>query len=125
MFAPKLLAAVFLFAAIASERLASNSILTAPQRSERWDKYIQGLKDAHEERRMRRQVGATWYSNRANCDPADYTRYDALGHRASGLLATPQNQESCGSCWAFASVNTLTNQLSITQGSAQPLLSAN
>lgn len=112
---------MFLFAAIVIEGASSESVA---KRSERWDKYIQGIEDAHEERRMRRQVGAEWYTNRSDCNPAEYTRFDHLGRRASGLLATPQNQGWCGSCWAFASVNTLTDQLSIAQNSSQPLLSA-
>ena len=41
---------------------------------------------------------------------------DTIGRRTSGLLSPPQNQGSCGSCWAFASTHAYTDHLSIQAG---------
>ena len=71
--------------------------------------------------RQRRQMPnscppGTWYENRAACASVNYTQFDALGRRASGLLAAPMNQGSCGSCWAFASTGTFTDVRNLAAG---------
>lgn len=48
---------------------------------------------------------------------------DVLKRRQSGLLAAPGNQGSCGNCWAFAAVHTLTDRLSISMNQLVPLIS--
>lgn len=48
---------------------------------------------------------------------------DTLGRRASGLLAPPQDQGRCGSCWAFAATATYTDARSILANRSTPLLS--
>ena len=58
----------------------------------------------------------TWYNNRAACASVNYTQFDALGRRASGLLAAPMRQGSCGSCWAFASTGTFTDLRNLAAG---------
>ena len=59
-----------------------------------------------------------------SCDTADNTANDTLGRRASNLLAIPQRQGRCGSCWAFSSAHAYTDQLSITNKTRHPVLSA-
>lgn len=39
---------------------------------------------------------------------------DALGRRASGCLAEPENQGRCGNCWAFASAHTFSDRLRLS-----------
>ena len=78
--------------------------------------------------RQRRQMPdscppGTWYNNTADCASVNYTQFDALGRRASGLLAAPMSQGSCGSCWAFASTGTFTDRRSLAAGQSTPYIS--
>ena len=78
--------------------------------------------------RQRRQAPnvcppGTWYDNRADCASVNYNRFDALGRRASGLLAAPRNQGVCGSCWAFASTGTFTDTRNLAAGQSTAGLS--
>lgn len=109
---------------------------SSPKRSEIWDAYIKSLEDAHKESSVRREATTEtydWQSDRTNCVENDYTTHDRLTRRVqrsqsdrdSPLLASPQDQQSCGSCWAFATVHTLTDTINLKHPqSRQPLLSA-
>ena len=74
------------------------------RRSAEHDAYV-----ARKERQATNQC--PWYTHRqrSQCASMNYTKYDFLGRRNSGILAPPQNQGRCGSCWAFASSGTLTD----------------
>ena len=65
----------------------------------------------------------TWYNNRAACASVNYMQYDTIGRRKSGLLADPQNQGSCGNCWAFASTGTFTDHRNIAANRTTPNIS--
>ena len=58
------------------------------------------------------------------CTLPNPTGDDTLGRRTSGLLAPPQDQGVCGSCWAFAAAHTFTDRRSIGVGSRTSLLSS-
>ncbi len=69
----------------------------------------------------RRDTNGDWQSTMGmtsgECTlPDDVTMNDELGRRGSTLLATPQHQGSCGSCWAFASAHAYSDHLSIAAG---------
>ena len=110
--------------------------LEEPKRSARWDDYIDSFKRAAADRdskrasRIAREVTAPentpcgWKYDEALCRGVDFNAADTLRRRDGGLLATPQSQGYCGSCWAFATVNALTDQLSISSSRKQPLLSS-
>ena len=65
----------------------------------------------------------TWYNNRAACASVNYTQYDTIGRRNSGLLADPQHQGTCGSCWAFATTGTFTDHRNIAANQTTPNIS--
>jgi len=65
--------------------------------------------------------GCNWQSGRT-C--TIQTPNGRLGRRTSGLLAPPQDQGSCGSCWAFAATNTYTDTSSIRANQRTDLLSS-
>ena len=69
------------------------------------------------------EAGCNWQSG-SICTLPNPTADDRLGRRTSGLLAPPQSQGSCGSCWAFAATNTYTDTRSITAGQRTNLLSS-
>ena len=104
------------------------------KRSVRWDAYIESFKHAADpnivfKRSLDTPVPSVtpcgWQHNKALCRQMDFTAADRLNRRTgNGLLATPQNQGVCGSCWAFATVNALTDQLSINAQRQVPLLSS-
>lgn len=125
-------ALVLVAIAVLSEA-AEVSVSETPKRSARWDDHIESLKRAADPNRVKRSgdtpVPATtpcgWQHDKAVCSRMDFTVADQLNRRANnGPLAAPQNQGSCGSCWAFATVNALTDQLSINAGRKLPLLSS-
>lgn len=91
-----------------------------------WDTYPDTAKRDNEQERVRRQSdnSTEFFTDQTSCNPATYTEYDVLRRRDSGLLAQPQNQMRCGNCWAFGTVNTLTDDLSLRSRTRQPLLSA-
>lgn len=80
-------------------------VCSISKRSSRWDAHLDHL-------RNKRQRGP--------CQ--NVAANDVLGRRASGILAMPQNQGKCGSCWAFASTHVYTDTLSIMAGRAAPPL---
>ena len=69
------------------------------------------------------EAGCNWQSG-TTCTLPNPTGDDTLGRRTSGLLAPPQNQGSCGSCWAFADTNTYTDTRSIRANQRTDLLSS-
>ena len=87
------------------------------RRSEEFHAYL-----AHQQRQSPCPPN-TLYNNRAACASVNYTQYDTIGRRKSGLLADPQNQGSCGSCWAFASTGTFTDNRNIAANRTTPNLS--
>lgn len=104
------------------------------KRSARWDNYIESLKlavDAEQALRNTRdlteQAANTpcgWQNDVTECSRINFNEADRLNRRAgNGSLVPPQDQGRCGSCWAFATVNALTDQLSIRNEREQPLLS--
>lgn len=87
-------------------------------RSTRWDTHMENV-------RQKRSPRSEWQSRDQNedCMLTNLDTYDALGRRASGILATPQRQGRCGNCWAFAATHTYTDYLSITAGTRQEVFS--
>ena len=69
------------------------------------------------------EAGCNWQSG-STCTLPNPTGDDTLGRRTSGLLAIPQNQGRCGSCWAFAAAHTYTDIRSIRAGQRTDLLSS-
>ena len=111
-----LLVAVFLLAECSVE----GGVLEAGGRSARWDAY-------RDSKRQRRDTPTMeWQSKKQfrTCTLSDITTYDALGRRASGLLATPQDQVSCGSCWAFTATHVFTDYLSLQRNRKVAVFSA-
>ncbi len=101
--------------------LAECSVESAEEtaRSARWDAY-------RANKRQRRNTPTMEWQNRRqfpNCTLSDLTTFDALGRRAAGLLATPQSQGRCGSCWAFAATHVYTDHLSLQFRSRVPVFS--
>ena len=103
------------------------------KRSARWDAYIESLRHAADSNIVVKRSRYTtpppsppcgWQHDEASCMQMDFTAYDRLNRRDNGSLATPQSQGKCGSCWTFAAVNALTDQLSINAQSQVPLLSS-
>ena len=68
--------------------------------------------------------GPQWCNWQSSGTCPNPTGDDTLGRRTSGLLAPPQNQGWCGSCWAFAATNTYTDTLSIRARQRTDLLSS-
>ena len=127
-----LCASSLLIGAILIQAMQVHAAVGEAKRSARWDNYIENLKRAFDPKRETRDVGypfpaetpCGWQHTEAICNGMNFTENDKLNRRAgNGSLAPPQNQGRCGSCWAFATVNALTDQLSIRNGHQQPLLS--
>lgn len=76
----------------------------------------------------RRDTGSQgeWQSSATStqCTLTDVMANDQLGRRGSTLLAIPQHQGYCGSCWAFASIHAYSDHLSIAAGQRGTLFSA-
>ena len=110
-----LLTSLLLFAAVCSDAtpVTRTEVHTDSRRLEEFHAHLA---------RQRRQLTpnscppGTWYDNRAACDSVNYNQFDQLGRRASGLLAAPMDQGSCGSCWAFASTGTFTDHRNLAAG---------
>ena len=98
---------------------AATTTAFSPKRSARWDAHLH-----HQHKRNTDQC--MWQAGNPGdqCTMEDTMAYDTLKRRSSGLLADPQNQGLCGSCWAFASVHTYTDQRSITAYMPTSTLSA-
>ena len=97
--------------------LCVSAVVGVSKRSSRWDTHLNHLYS-------KRQTQCNWQStmDEGECTLQNVAANDVLGRRASGLLATPQNQGACGSCWAFAATHAYTDARSITAGSLTPLL---
>ena len=86
-----------------------------PGRSATWDEHLRQPRDTS---------GSEWHRDPANCDSMQYTRYDALERRDSGLLADVEYQGTCGNCWAFAAAHAFSDFRSLLADRVMPLLSA-
>ena len=125
-------ASSLLIGAVFIQAMQVHAAVGEAKRSARWDHYIENLKRAVDPKRETRDVGYTfpaetpcgWQHTEAICNRMNFNESDSLRRRTgNGSLAPPQNQGYCGSCWAFATVNALTDQMSIRNGRKQPLLS--
>ena len=87
-------------------------------RSATWEEHIRKPRDTSDE------CHSEWFDNRRSCNPTEYTRYDEIGRRESGLLADVESQGSCGNCWAFAASHTFSDFRSLVADNRVPLLSA-
>ena len=89
--------------------LCVSAVVAVSKRSSRWDAHLNHLYS-------KRQTQCNWQSkmDEGECTLQNMTANDALGRRTSGLLATPQSQGSCGSCWAFAATHTYTDARNIS-----------
>ena len=98
---------------------AATTTAFSPKRSACWDAHLH-----HQHKRNTDQC--MWQAGNPGdqCTMDDTMAYDQLKRRSSGLLADPQFQGSCGSCWAFASAHTYTDKRSITANMSTPTLSA-
>ena len=100
-------AAVLLLAVCGTE-----SLNPVPSRSAKWDDYM------NNHLQKQRRSTNEWQNSKQGsaCTLSNLTTNDALGRRDSGLLSAPQEQGSCGSCWAFAATHTYTDYMSIAAG---------
>lgn len=103
--------------------LCFSAVVSISKWSARWDTHLDHLRS----KRQQVPAGCTWERYRSSydeeCTLQGLMDNDALGRRASGLLATPQYQGECGSCWAFAATHVYTDTLSIMAGRATTPLS--
>ncbi len=100
---------VFLFAAVCDAKPMQSP---RSRRSAKWDRFMT-------DSLYRRDTNGDWQSKipSGECTLTDdVTMNDELDRRGSTLLATPQSQGSCGSCWAFASAHAYSDHLSIAAG---------
>lgn len=88
------------------------------RRSAEHDAYV-----ARKERQATNQCPWYTYRQQSQCASVNYTKYDFLGRRNSGILTPPQNQGRCGSCWAFASSGTFTDLMNIKAGEQGVIIS--
>jgi len=95
--------------------MAHTRVHSVPRRSAEFDAFL-----IRQQRQTSDQCPPnSWYSKRdsINCASLDFTQFDVLGRRNSGLLAAPKDQGHCGSCWAFAPSGTFTDVRNIATGS--------
>ena len=87
----------------------------------RWNEYLRRTRQDGNECR-------TWSSTMERpapeCSMWGSTANDVLERRESGLLAPPEFQGMCGSCWAFSSAHAYTDRLSINSTVRENVLSA-
>lgn len=106
-------AAVFLVSLLAAV-CDARPMITGSRRSAKWDRFVTerilNLRDTGTQGEWLSSVTST----STQCTHTDAMANDHFGRRASGLLATPESQGNCGSCWAFASTHAYSDQLSIT-----------
>lgn len=72
---------------------------------------------------LQKRQATSWYSNRTSCSGLNFTQFDVLGRRQSGLLHIPGDQGNCGSCWAFSAAHAFTDYRSIVAGQSTSLVS--
>ena len=94
-------------------------ISNGERESKRWNEYIRRVQSAGETDCM-----SYWSSSSDGCDDFGSTNDDVLKRRNSELLAEPQFQGQCGSCWAFSSAHAYTDRLSINASRRYDVLSA-
>ena len=97
--------------------LCVSAVVGVSKRSSRWDAHLNHL-------HSKRETQCNWQNTTTGCTLRDVTANDTLGRHDSGLLATPQSQGTCGSCWAFAATHAYTDTRSISAGNLTSLLAA-